>query len=170
MTRSPTYRRLWRNVSRCRRNDSGGALVEFALAVPLLLLFFAVTVEGARTFWAYQTVISGVRDAARYVGRATPSNICLTGDSLGALDAKIGEIVATTREGNTLFPASIIVISVTSELDCLTADFKQAQTPIATVTAVLQIDYPFSNVIGLFGVAKTSVTTFVSDSSRVFGA
>lgn len=152
------------------KDETGSALVEFALAVPLCLLFFAVAVEGSRTFWAYQTVISGVRDAARFVGRATPNNICAVGGSLSDLDATIARIVSETREGNTLFPASITVSSVSSNLTCITDDFRLDQTPIATVTAVLTIEYPFAPIISLFGSTKTTVTTFVSDSSRIFGA
>ncbi|MGB5865479.1 MAG: TadE/TadG family type IV pilus assembly protein [Sulfitobacter sp.] len=152
------------------KSEAGSALVEFALAVPLCLVFFAIAIEGARTFWAYQTVISGVRDAARFVGRATPNNICTVGGSLSDLDAKITQIVRDTREGNTLFPASITVTSVFSSLTCITDDFRLDQTPIATVTATLTIDYPFAPIMGLFGAAQTTVTTEVSDSSRVFGA
>ena len=170
MSGALTNRRILRALVRDLRDERGNALIEFALAVPISLLFIAVTLEGARTFWAYQTVISGVRDAARYVGRATPNNICTTGGSLSGLDARIAEIVEETREGNTLFPASISVMSVSSSLTCLTEDYRLDQTPVATVTAELIITYPFGSIFSLFGGTEPSVTTFVSDSSRVFGA
>ncbi len=157
-------------LRKCRKDDNGGALVEFAFAIPLCLLFFAVAIEGSRTFWSYQTVISGVRDAARFVGRTTPNNICTVGGTLNGLDATITQIVRKTREGNTLFPSSISVDSVSSSLSCLTEDYRLEQTPIATVTAALTITYPFASIFGLFGVTEPTATTYVSDSSRVFGS
>lgn len=163
-------KRLRTALAACRRDEQGGALVEFAFAMPLLLLFIAVALEGSRTFWSYQTVISGVRDAARFVGRATPNNICTTGGSLGYMDAKLTEIVRNTSEGNTLFPTTIQVTSVTSSLACVTGSFRLDQTPVATVTATLTITYPFAPIFGFFGATEPSVTTFVSDSSRIFGA
>lgn len=165
-----SYLRSCRAVSRFRRSEDGSALAEFALVVPLCLVLFAVTIEGARTFWAYQTVISGVRDAARFVGRAAPSNICSTGGSLAGYDSTLQDIVENTREGNTLFPASISVNSVTSSLTCITDDFRLDQTPVVTVVASLTIQYPFSGLLELVNVTQSNVTTFVSDSSRVFGA
>lgn len=157
-------------IARFRKADEGSALVEFALAVPLCLLFFAVAIEGARTFWAYQTVISGVRDAARFIGRATPNNICTQGGTLADWDATATRIVRETRAGNTLFPASITVTGVSSELECITDEFRLDQTPIATVTAVLNIQYPFAGVMALFGTTDTTITTVVTDRSRIFGA
>ncbi|MFK7938201.1 MAG: TadE/TadG family type IV pilus assembly protein [Roseovarius sp.] len=145
-------------------------MAEFALVVPLCLVLFAITIEGARTFWAYQTVISGVRDAARFVGRAAPSNICTEGGTLASYDTTLQDIVENTREGNTLFPASISVNSVTSSLTCITDDFRLSQTPIVTVQATLSIQYPFSSILQLVNIQQSSVTTVVTDSSRVFGA
>ena len=159
-----------RTVSRLRRDDEGSALVEFGLILPVCLLFFGVAIEGARTFWAYQTVISGVRDAARFVGRAAPNNICTNGGSLSGYSNTITQIVRDTREGNTLFPASIRVDSVTANLNCVAAGLRVPQTPVATVTATLSIDYPFKDVFALIGATLPDVTTTVTDSSRIFGA
>lgn len=174
MTARRTYhalaRSLSRSLSRFRRDERGSALAEFALVVPLCLVVFAITIEGARTFWAYQTVISGVRDAARFVGRAAPNNICSEGGSLANYDSMLQDIVENTREGNTLFPASITVNSVTSSLTCITADYRLDQTPIVTVVASLSIQYPFSGILELVNIQQSGVRTFVSDSSRIFGA
>src|SRR5687767_807230 len=68
--------RICPQLARLARNERGVALVEFAILLPILLLLFAVTIEGTRMMWSYQTAIAGVRDAARYLGRITPSNVC----------------------------------------------------------------------------------------------
>ena len=65
MIRLPTY--LSRHLRSLRRSEDGAVLVEFGLLLPTFVLFFAMAVEGSRTFWSYQATISGVRDAARYV-------------------------------------------------------------------------------------------------------
>lgn len=161
---------LWKTLSRIRREEEGSALVEFGMILPVCLLFFGVAIEGSRTFWAYQTVISGVRDAARYVGRAAPNNICATGGSLQGYTDRLMQIVSETQHGNTLFPASITVDSVTANLTCVNAGLRVAETPVAVVTATLSIEYPFKQVFELVGGSLPKVTTTVTDSSRVFGA
>ena len=52
-------------IDRFRREESGVALVEFALFLPLFALSFFVIVEFSRIFFSYQGAIVGVRDAAR---------------------------------------------------------------------------------------------------------
>ncbi|MCB2131090.1 MAG: pilus assembly protein, partial [Rhodobacteraceae bacterium] len=56
-----------RSLRRLLRRDDGAILVEFALALPILLIFFAVIVEGTRMMKNYHTAISGVRDATRFM-------------------------------------------------------------------------------------------------------
>ena len=50
-----------------RRRTRGLALVETALALPLLLLFFVVTVEVGRAFVQYSVLAHHVHAAARYL-------------------------------------------------------------------------------------------------------
>ncbi|MDJ0629612.1 MAG: TadE/TadG family type IV pilus assembly protein [Rhodobacter sp.] len=168
MTAAPAYPA--RRLARLFRSEDGGALVEFGLLLPTFLLFFAVALEGARTFWSYQATISGVRDAARYVGRATPSNICTTGGSLSGMTGTVTAIVQQTSSGNAIFPSSITVNSVTPTLTCIAGSYRLTQTPIANVTAVLQISYPFQSMFAFMGATLPPVTTSVTDSSRIFGA
>ncbi|MCB1348871.1 MAG: pilus assembly protein, partial [Maritimibacter sp.] len=68
MTRNMTLTRIktfWQSTS-------GTALVEFVIVFPMMILFFAIMVEFGRLYWGYQSVVAGVRDAARYVGRVGP--------------------------------------------------------------------------------------------------
>ena len=62
------------------------ALVEFAISLPLILVVSYGTIDSMRLFWTYQAAVAGVRDAARYVARVAPDDICTSGGSLaGAL-------------------------------------------------------------------------------------
>ena len=39
--------------SRFSKEESGAALVEFAILLPMMLLVFAVIIEGGRLMWSY---------------------------------------------------------------------------------------------------------------------
>ena len=161
---------LSRHFQSLRRSEDGAVLVEFGILLPTFILFFAMAVEGSRTFWSYQATISGVRDAARYVGRSAQSNLCTAGGDVTNLTAKVTSIVRDTSEGATLFPSSITITSVTPTLTCVSGSFRLTQTPLATVTANLEITYPFAAVFSFLNVSLPTVSTSVSDTSRVFGA
>ena len=49
-----------------RRGQTGQAMVEFALAVPLLLTLAFGIMEFGRLFFAYSSVVTATREAARY--------------------------------------------------------------------------------------------------------
>jgi Flp pilus assembly protein TadG len=51
----------------CRRSQSGLAMVEFVLSVPLLLLLMFATFEFGHLFIQYSTLNDAVRNASRYV-------------------------------------------------------------------------------------------------------
>ena len=69
-------------LHRFRRAEDGTALVEFAISLPLILVVSFGTINSMRLFWSYQAAVAGVRDAARYVARMAPDNICTTGANL----------------------------------------------------------------------------------------
>jgi|LULE01.1.fsa_nt_gb Flp pilus assembly protein TadG len=152
------------------RDEGGAVLVEFALVLPMLLILFATTIESARMFWAYQATIAGVRDATRFVARAADADLCETGGDLSGWQETVFDIVANSADGSTLFPDSMSVTAVTPALVCTTADLRQARTPVATVTADLQVTFPFSSLFTLAGVTLPTVATQVSDSGRIFGS
>mgnify|MGYP006169453799 CR=1 FL=1 len=150
------------------RDERGAALVEFAIILPMMLLFLALSVEGARTFWAYQATISGVRDAARFLSRVVDVDICATGGSVSQWDGRLLTIVRDARDGGTVFPSGVTVRSVGATLAC-ESGFRGGAAGVATVTAKLDIDYPFSGVFTLIGMDLTSVATQVRDQARVIG-
>lgn len=53
--------------------QSGVAIIEFALVVPLLLMLSFITVEFGRAMHQYNTLAKSVRDAARYLSTVEPN-------------------------------------------------------------------------------------------------
>ena len=163
-------RRLVPFLRRFHRDEDGAALVEFAMILPLLLLFFAVTIEGSRMMWSYQATIAGVRDATRFLGRSVQTDICAKGASLAAWEARVTDIVRTTTDGSALFPASITVVRVVPTLTCFGGGYHPATTPVAMVTADLTIIWPFAGVLSVFGAVLPTTRTRIADTGRIFGA
>jgi Flp pilus assembly protein TadG len=153
-----------------RRNDDGVAMVEFGFVLPLMLLFFALAVEGGRTFWAYQTAVSGVRDATRYLTRAVPSNACSAGYNFGPITPAVKDIVTKDMAGATVLPAQVVVTSVVPTLACVSGNYRISPAPVVTVTVTMTIAYPFSGIFGLNDQSVLNVVTTVADSGKVFGA
>ena len=150
------------------RDSDGAALVEFAMVLPMMLLVFAVIVEGSRMLISYQSEISSVRDATRYLARIVPTDICITGGSISAYDSQVGAI-ANQNLGGVSLPGSVTVQSVTSSLACVTGGYRVDPAPVATVTATIAIAMPFSGIVALSGGSLSTITTTVTDTARVFG-
>jgi hypothetical protein len=55
-----------------KTKQSGVALVEFALVLPLLLLITLITTEFGRALYQYNTLAKSVRDSVRYLSVQTP--------------------------------------------------------------------------------------------------
>ena len=152
-----------------RRDQSGTALVEFAILLPIMLATFALIVEGGRIFWSYQNAISGVRDTARYVGRIAPSDLCSAASS-----ASIGDYqTAVANTLSSLSTSDIIVALDSLTLTCVgsAGEYRVSPTPVAVLTASLTItDLPFSPLFALVGgTAAAQIQTTVTDRSRVYG-
>lgn len=175
------------------RSNRGAVLVEFALVLPLLVLLFATIIEGGRMMWSYQTAVAGVRDAARYVGRVVPSNVCttkepiskfVTNDALATIirnsiqgDVRTGSSGAGTQYS--VLPSNVVidpngVTPVAATLTCVEGSgvaFRIAKSPVATVSARVRINFPFEGLFDLSGGALESfVVTTITDQSRVFGS
>ena len=93
----------------------------------------------------------------------------MAGGTLSDWDARLTRIVRDTQSGQSLFPAAVTIASVTATLDCSGAGYRGGDAPVATVTARLNIDYPFKDLFGLSGSDLRDVTTVVRDQARVIG-
>lgn len=157
-----------------RGDESGAILVEFALVMPIMLLLFAVAVESGRLLWSYQIAVSGVRDAGRYLARVAPIDICQTGGTLTGFNGTLMDIVEkdlTSNSGNSIFTSGVTVVSVTTPAQtiCVPGTYRTSPAPVAEVTAVVAIVFPFSGIFSLFGNALSSTTVTITDQSRIFG-
>ncbi len=151
--------------------EDGGALVEFGLLLPSLVLVLGMSVEGGRTFLGYQTTVSGLRDATRYLSRVMQADACAAGTADSAVwDAELTQIVRTAQSGESLLPSGITVQSVTSQITCAPGSYRQGPAPVATVTADLRITFPFGGLLALAGVDTAPFTTRITDQTRIVGS
>jgi len=64
-------------MNKCLHSQSGVALVEFALVVPVLLVLTVATTEIGRALYEYNTVAKAVRNAARYMSMQDPADLAV---------------------------------------------------------------------------------------------
>lgn len=155
---------------RLQRDEAGAALVEFGLVLPLLLTMFVVTVEGGRMLWSYQSTISGVRDAARYLARVAETDACSGGAGVAGFEPQLLAIVRDSADGTSRFPDSITVIAVQPTLICVAGDYRGGPVGVAQIQATLEITFPFG---GLLNWATNNdlptLTVSVTDQARIYG-
>lgn len=154
-----------------RRTEDGSALVEFAISLPLILIVSFGTIESMRLFWTYQAAVAGVRDAARYVARVAPDDICTSGGSLAGYEARLETIIDSTIDGGALYTGGVTISNVSATLTCAAGlGLRQAQVPVARVSADMSIDMPFTEILVLAGGAGFgTLTTQIVEDARVFG-
>jgi len=104
--------------------QNGGALVELALILPLLLLMTFITTEFGRAMYQYNTITKSVRDAVRYLSMQTPGtsmtearNLVVYGNLAGngqplALGLTTAQVLAPTWQYAGSLPA-INTVTVT---------------------------------------------------------
>lgn len=156
-------------LRRLRRDDRGASLVEFAVVLPMMLLVFAVIVEGGRMTWNYQSAAAGVRDAVRYLSRIAPADVCTAG-TLSTYTSGLLGIVRDTSSGTSLFPASRQVTVDSVNAQCVAITGGPAGASVVKVTATVTMQVPMARVFTLFGGAAIGpITTTIADQSRVFG-
>lgn len=166
-------------LSNFRKDTSGVALVEFAIFLPIFLLALAVVVEGSRIFFSYQGAIVGVRDAARYMARAAPGDVCTDatvsgGVISGTLRTRLVEIIdeAMDNERDEL-PNQVQRGTVSAAWVCVSpptgTTYRQTRVPVAQVSANFTILLPLGSVFEWNGITLPTINHTVTDQSRIFG-
>ncbi|WP_170465341.1 TadE/TadG family type IV pilus assembly protein [Ruegeria arenilitoris] len=155
-------------ITRIKRCESGAPMVEFGIVLPLILLFFAVIIEGGRITWIHQATAAGVRDASRMIARIAPIDACTSG-GVGGYDGMATTIVENQLGGSSILPHGTTVVDVTPTCVSRSGAYRVNPTSVVEVTAEIQIDYLFGNMFSLFGAALGPLTTEISDQSRIFG-
>jgi hypothetical protein len=162
-------------LHRFGRTQDGTALVEFALSLPLILVVSYGTIDSMRLFWSYQAAVAGVRDAARYVARVAPDDICTSGASLAGELAGRGVVPATIIDsaigGGALYTGGVTIGNVSATITCVSSlGLRQAVVPVARISADLSIVMPFTGILTLVGGAGFgTLTTTIVEDARVFG-
>lgn len=157
-------------LRRFARDESGAHLVEFAIVLPMMLLVFAVIVEGGRMMWSYQTVVGGVRDATRFLARIAPRDICDLGTGVEEYGETLGAIIRNANDGGAILPSGVSVTAVLPSLTCNEGDYRSDMAPIVTVRAEVEVTFPFAGLFGLVGASRPTLETSVTDQSRVYGS
>jgi len=103
-----------RSIHTMAREDSGQALVEFALVVPIFLFLLLGIVEFARAWNIYEVLTDAGREGAR---NAVVDNPLMTEDGVKAIIVEAGQ-----RAGITIDPARITI-----------SGFKAGRGELATV-------------------------------------
>ncbi len=157
-------------VQRFLRDEDGVALVEFAIVLPMMLLVFAVIIEGSRMMLAYESAINGVRDATRYLARTAPADLCTSGASVAGYSTQLQTLVRQGVTGRSVFPPAVTVGAVTPTYRCVAGTYRGGNVPVAEVSAVITVTFPFASVFTLFGRTRATLTTTVRDQARIFGS
>lgn len=159
-------------LRRFGRDESGLALVEFAICLPLMVLVFGMVIEGSRLMWSFQNSISGVRDATRYLARITPADVCEPGGTIFDDQSETLSEIIRTRIGSddSILPSGVALVDVTATLDCVEGTYRISPAPVAQLTARVEITHPFAGLFTLAGGGiNDSVVVDVRDEARIFG-
>jgi hypothetical protein len=156
------------NLRRLATDDSGTQLVEFAFVLPMMLLVFGIIIEGGRMMWSYQTVVAGVRDATRFLARIAPRDECDPDVSVYN-DTLIG-IIRNANNGSSILPSGVLVTEIETGRVCPEGDYRSGEAPIVTVTANVEVTFPFAGLFTLVGGSRPTLETRVTDQSRVYGS
>jgi Flp pilus assembly pilin Flp len=164
------FRSTW--FRRFRRSEDGVAVVEFVLCVPLMILILAIVMEFGRLFLGYQSTVSGVRNASRYLARVAPIDICDTGGTGGSLstyETLLQAMIEKDRQANIVLPTKFTVTKVDATYICAVGTYRISPAPVATVAAQITVEFPFGFMFSLFGTPLGTLSTAVSDTSRILG-
>src|SRR5512143_2892217 len=124
--------------------QSGAALVEFALILPLLLLLTMITTEFGRAIYQYNTIVKSLRGAARYLSVQTP------GDA-NTLTAARNLVVY----GNAAGTGTALVPALTTS-NVATPTWQTAgSVPLINTVTITVTDYTFQSLVhgSIFGIA-----------------
>lgn len=173
--------RMRRLLNNFRQDTSGVALVEFAIFLPIFVLSLAVIVEGSRIFFSYQGAIVGVRDAARYLARTAPGDICTVWGNSGivesydsgiqtALVAIIDEAMDNEQDQ---LPDEVLRGNVLATWTCEAPPtgetYRQTLVPMAQVSAQFTILLPLGDIFEFNGITLPTINHTVLDEARIFG-
>ena len=140
------WRKLLNRISVFKRSDSGVALVELAIVLPILLMMFAAVAEFGRYFYEYTTLAKSSRDAVRYLA---------TGYTDGRDDAAAKNLVVYGNLTGTGDPILNGLTTANVQIDRLNQDGSAAGCIPFTVT-IRVINYKHASLFKLDQLTNSS--------------
>ncbi|MCU1747945.1 TadE/TadG family type IV pilus assembly protein [Pseudomonas sp. 6D_7.1_Bac1] len=135
-----------------RRGQQGMALVEFTIALPLLLLLLLALGEFGRMLFQYNTLLQASRDAGRYIASQAWNS------TLGQVDLSNATLVTQTKNvavyGVPATTGAAVVSGLTTSMVGVTA--------VGTDHVQVTITYTFCPVIGGGGCAGSITGLFAN--------
>lgn len=155
------------------RDRAGAVLVEFALALPLLLLLLAGGYELGRAMWQHHLVDKGVRDATRFLTRVPnptdAASVALARQLLmtGTLDAGAPTIVPEWAADPTLVQVAVQL----KTFDNSNGDFRGPNGSTANITVVqltATVKYTGVGLLSFIGLGN-GLTYTITQEERHYG-
>lgn len=153
-----------------KNKQTGVALVEFALVLPLLLILTFIVTEYGRALYQYNTLTKSVRDATRYLSTQQPWTSADAGTTTNiAVKTRARNLVVY---GNPAGTGSPLVIGLTAAEVPLTEPIWQLQgaTPQINTVTIKITGYTFTPLIAnVFGLPFGNIP-FADISATMRGA
>ena len=138
------------------RNERGAELIEFALALPLLLLMCLGVIEFGRAYYTYNILTKAVRDGARFLSTGMVT-------STGTIDATIASQTKNV----------VVYGTVTNTGSPKLPDLATSQVTLPAVTVVsaaeqyvtVSVNYPY---VPLFSAVMPSTLTLSPKVTMLF--
>ncbi|MGH8533242.1 MAG: TadE family protein [Gammaproteobacteria bacterium] len=141
-----------------RIRQCGIATIEFAIAVPVLLLLMLATAELGRAFYTYNTLTKSVRDGARYL-----STVAKEGTGIVLTDQKADDTENLVVYGQTTGGSQPLLPSLTTnQVDVTSPDAEHVQ-----VTAAYPYAPIFASGIPTFGFGSGNISVSFTMSASV---
>lgn len=149
--------RIRRRATRKSRgsSDTGGALVELAVVLPLLVVVFVGTADFARTFYLAMELTNGARAGAQYGSYSAATS----GDTSGMQTTAIAAMSAATQVGATAAASRFCQCandlgtfsSTSTPNDCTSPAATSCPSGHLVVTVTVTTSKTFTTIIG-FGL------------------
>ena len=159
------------------RDEDGSALVEATIVMPLLITFFLGVFEFSWFFYNQQLVVSGLRDAARYMTRIelTDGNRdpCVQKDQNGVLYTADAANIATTAEATggsarvSGWSAADVTISCSSSAALENGNYADGSTSMTIIDVATRFADPSLGLFATLGL-KAPMLSF-SHQERFLG-
>jgi Flp pilus assembly protein TadG len=148
-----------------RRGETGAAVVEFALVVPVLFLIVFAVIDFGRALWIQNVLISGVREGAR-AGAVQQTTALAQSAAKIATACYIGRIlkgaVACSATGDATIAGGTVVYSaasVNATCDCATGGTGLLTVSLASGYAFTPAT-PYASRFGLASLTFSPVAVF----------